>query len=26
MDRDEHVPDVGYKSSDIEFWIEGFSQ
>jgi len=26
MDKNEHVPDVGYKSSDIEFWIEGFFQ
>ena len=26
MDINTHVPDVGYKSSDIEFWIEGFSQ
>lgn len=26
MDKNTHVPDVGYKSSDKEFWIEGFSQ
>jgi hypothetical protein len=26
MDKNTHVPDVGYKSSDTEFWIEGFSQ
>lgn len=26
VDKDTHVPDVGYKSSDTEFWLEGFSQ
>jgi hypothetical protein len=25
MDKDTHVPNVGYKSSDTEFWIEGIS-
>jgi len=25
MDKDTHVPNVGYKSSDSEFWIEGIS-
>jgi hypothetical protein len=26
MDDQSHVPDVGYKASASEFWIEGFSQ
>jgi hypothetical protein len=26
MDDRSHVPDVGYKASATEFWIEGFSQ
>jgi hypothetical protein len=26
MDDRSHVPDVGYKASANEFWIEGFSQ
>jgi hypothetical protein len=26
MDDQSHVPDVGYKASATEFWIEGFSQ
>lgn len=25
MDKNTHVPNVGYKSSDTEFWIEGIS-
>lgn len=25
MDKDAHVPNVGYKASDTEFWIEGIS-